>query len=213
MNKHGVEVYFNDPLYKHAQGKIERFNSTIRRLITLYMDYKKTSRWVDVIQQLVEDNYNNREHSSIKMAPNDVTIDIENEMIHQDLLKMQQVDSKLDIAVGDRVRIKINKGLFDKQGNTYSNAIYTIVDMASTRAALKDIDGIELTRKYPLTDLLVVNEASNEVGVNIPKKQDAKQATIRRKLAKEGFTKKEVSKALDAVDIGKRRRESPFRYH
>ena len=215
MNKHGVEVYFNDPLNKHAQGKIERLNSTIRRLITLYMDYKKSSRWVDVIQELVEDNYNNREHSAIKMAPNDVTIELENELIHKDLLKMRQADSKLDIAVGDRVRVKINKSLFDKQGNTYSNAIYTIVDLARTRARLMDIDGLELVRKYPLTDLLVVNEAEQKVEVNVPKKQDAKQARIRRKLAKEGFTKKEVHKAMDAnaVDIGKRRRESPFRYH
>ena len=37
---------------------VERFNRTIRELITKYMDAYKTNKYIDVIERLVN-NYNN----------------------------------------------------------------------------------------------------------------------------------------------------------
>lgn len=53
-----------------SQGKIERFNGTLRRLITMYQSAYKTTKWYDVVPDLLY-NYNHRYHRSIKCAPID----------------------------------------------------------------------------------------------------------------------------------------------
>ncbi len=52
---------------------IERWKS-IKKRIVKYMDDKRTSRYVDIIQDVVK-GYNETYHSAIKMAPNDVNRD------------------------------------------------------------------------------------------------------------------------------------------
>lgn len=47
---------------------VERYNRTIRDIITDYMINYKTNKYVDVLDDLVY-NYNTRYHSSIKMSP------------------------------------------------------------------------------------------------------------------------------------------------
>ena len=51
---------------------VERFNRTILSKLSRYFTYKSTTRYLDVIQDLLR-SYNDTEHSSIKMAPSRVT--------------------------------------------------------------------------------------------------------------------------------------------
>jgi hypothetical protein len=47
---------------------VERFNRTMKNKMWRYMTYKKTKRYIDVLDDLVH-SYNNTYHRSIKMAP------------------------------------------------------------------------------------------------------------------------------------------------
>lgn len=47
---------------------IERFNRTLRDKITKYMILHKTKKFINEVPQLVK-TYNNTEHSTIKMTP------------------------------------------------------------------------------------------------------------------------------------------------
>ena len=47
---------------------IERFNRTIKEKMCKYFSASNTSKYVDVLELLV-DQYNNINHSSIKMTP------------------------------------------------------------------------------------------------------------------------------------------------
>ena len=47
---------------------VERFNRTFGEMIQKHLTVSNTSRYIDVLQKLIEE-YNTRYHSSIKMAP------------------------------------------------------------------------------------------------------------------------------------------------
>jgi len=62
-------------------------------------------RWVDYLPRLVE-NYNNTVHSSIKMAPNEVTIENEDLVFKRLLKKARKKKSKTPkFSLGDLVRL------------------------------------------------------------------------------------------------------------
>ena len=60
-NKKCKELFKDIDYYQvdtnNAQGKIERFNQTLRRLITIYQSAYKTTKWYDVVPDLLY-NYN-----------------------------------------------------------------------------------------------------------------------------------------------------------
>ena len=95
-----IDYYQVDVEDHFAQGKIERFNQTLRRLITLYQTAYKTRAWVDVLDDLVY-NYNHRYHRAIGCAP------IEANEVSQYLLELEKYPEAERIfatfKVGDRV--------------------------------------------------------------------------------------------------------------
>jgi len=52
---------------------VERFNRTLKERIWRYFTYTRNKRYIDVLQNIV-DAYNRSYHSTIKMAPYDVTL-------------------------------------------------------------------------------------------------------------------------------------------
>ena len=85
----------------------ERFNRTLNGLMNRYFTAEKTNRWVDVLDDLLE-NYNNAEHSTIKKAPVEVTKETELEIWK----RMYGRGKKLD--KGQYVRISRKRLTFDK---------------------------------------------------------------------------------------------------
>ena len=102
-----VEQRFCNVGDKRCMSVVERFNKTIRTLITKYMVANNTTRWVDNLQNFI-DNYNNTYHSSIHMKPKDVDEKKEEVIImdkNRELLEIQDNEVKVD----DFVRIKLKK--------------------------------------------------------------------------------------------------------
>ncbi len=106
-------------------GAVERVNRTIKSIMWRYFTDKKTKRWVDVLPKIVK-NYNSTFHQSIKMSPNSVTWD-NRKTVYKSLYPDIKVIINCKLKVGDRVRIALNKDIFEKgYTQSWSKEIYTI---------------------------------------------------------------------------------------
>jgi len=75
LQRRGIKFYTSENEDIKA-AVAERFNRTLKEKMYRYFTAKHTRRYVDVLQDLVH-AYNNTYHSSIGMAPADVTLDNE----------------------------------------------------------------------------------------------------------------------------------------
>ena len=80
LKKQNIEQDFCQQGNKKCLGKGERFNRTLRLMISKYMTANNTTKWIDVLPKFVK-NYNNSEHSVIKKKPKNVTIKDEKRII------------------------------------------------------------------------------------------------------------------------------------
>ena len=115
----------------HIKSKLkassaERVNKTIKQALWKIFHETKKTRWIDILDDVV-DNYNSTYHNTIKMAPNDVTWENRATVFQNSFPKIKQrITCKL--KKGDRVRVKLNKDLFEKGfTQNWSDDIYTVV--------------------------------------------------------------------------------------
>jgi hypothetical protein len=105
---------------------VERFNRTIRDLITKYMDAYKTHKYVDVIAKLMK-NYNNQVYSGIDITPEEAKEknfnDIEKKADKNEVIKNINENFK----IGDDVNMYRGKKIFEKGNKAYYKSKYTIV--------------------------------------------------------------------------------------
>lgn len=108
-----------------------------------YFYNKGTYRWIDIVQQLV-DNYNHSEHRSIKARPVDVTKD--NEQLIRSRLYPEEEEEEEDggkrnaigdkLSVNDYVRISKYKHTFEKSYvPNWTEEIFQIVKVVEHKAA------------------------------------------------------------------------------
>jgi len=104
---------------------VERWNRTILERLFRYLTYKNTTRYIDVVKDIVE-SYNRSFHSCIKMAPVDVTIENESE-VRKRLYPPKPKTTKFKFSVSDTVRISGARRIFDKgyRGN-WSHEIFKV---------------------------------------------------------------------------------------
>jgi transposase InsO family protein len=91
---------------------VERFNRTIKTRIYRFLTFKNTKRWVDVLEDLVY-SYNRTRHSSIGVAPIEVTASNENDIANK-LYPPRASPPKWLYKPGDLVRISVYKQIFEK---------------------------------------------------------------------------------------------------
>ena len=91
---------------------IERFNRTLKSRLEMFFTETGKHTWIDSIQ-LFTVNYNDSYHSSIGMAPSNVTLLNQNE-VYAKLYPEENRKDPCYFQVNDRVRIAIQKTLFDK---------------------------------------------------------------------------------------------------
>ena len=117
-----------------GQSVVERFNQTLRRLITLYTDATDLD-WKKVLSALVE-NYNHRKQLGIGMKPADADdlTGFAKKGLQYDAAKAQ-FDK---IKVGDTVRKLLNRDTFDKGRQRWSKQEYEIVGVDHNRFLLND---------------------------------------------------------------------------
>ena len=137
---------------KHKACVAERFIKTLKGRLEKYFWEKKTHRWADVLDNLVE-NYNNTYHRSIKMAPNMVT-ESNRKQVFKNLYPKLKDKRPARLNKGDQVRILRTKNLFEKgYTRSWSTEIYkiekTFVEDGVDYYQIADADGNLLPRyKY-----------------------------------------------------------------
>jgi transposase InsO family protein len=113
LNKYNVELWTTNSEVKAAM--VERFNRTMKTRMYKYFTANNTRRYVDVLPQLVV-GYNNTIHSSIGMAPSNVTRKDEIYIRQKLYGKKTSKDThkKYKYRIGDYVRISKARRLFKK---------------------------------------------------------------------------------------------------
>ena len=138
----------------------ERAIRTIKTRLWRWFQHSKTKRWIDVLDSFIE-NYNATPHSSIGVAPNDVTKKNRDE-IYKRLFPLRGIRIECKHKVGDLVRIKIDKGEYYK-GYTpnWSEEVYVIIKEIQSNGVcwykLSDQSGKLLTGIYYSNQLNLVS--------------------------------------------------------
>ncbi len=144
---------------RHKACVAERMIRTLKSRLEKYFWENKTRRYIDVLQQIV-DNYNNTPHRSIGMAPKDVNLS-NRDQVFKRLYKHDRKSLSPRLAVGDRVRIVKEKALFEKgYKRNWSLELYTIVSAKSRGGVdyykVKDDNGNTLPRQRYYYELNLV---------------------------------------------------------
>lgn len=152
----------------------ERFIRTIKERIWRYFTHKRTRRYIDVLQNIVE-SYNNTRHSATKMIPSTVTL--ENAAIARANLE-NKYSCKSQRApkynVGDMVRISRAKNVFEKGYESgWTLELFKIVRVSSARYPvvyyLQDLSGEDIEGFFYEQELSRVRKDLEEATFEVEK--------------------------------------------
>lgn len=193
---------FVKPSDTRGKGVVERFNLTLRRMMLVYTTYKESKNWIDILDSLV-DLYNNKEHSTIQMTPNEATEEKNKEAIREILTqRTEQAERKVgDIPLGTKVRILNNKTLVDKKTTqNWSPETYVV---ESREGNNYEVDGKRTTYKK---DELQISTAKpvRRIQVDSRNAQNkaqryTEQAKLNRKLNQAGVDTENIVRQKRAV--------------
>lgn len=147
MQKHKINRYSTYSSMKAAI--VERFNRTLKKKIYQQFSLNGNYKWVDIIQQLV-DEYNETRHRTIKMAPRDVNSENEQYLLntvynHRRIIPFHNFTK---FKVGDHVRLSKYKHVFEKGYlPSWTTEIFTVKKIQHTNPEtylLVDWEGQEI---------------------------------------------------------------------
>jgi hypothetical protein len=154
LSKYGVRKFFAGASTKCTT--VEKMIRNLRTRIARFTDHQNSERYVDNLQDIVK-SYNATYHSSIKMAPDNVSSENAH-IVFENLYKKKMVfdidkyTKPFKFPVGSEVRISMNKGIFGREyKERYSKEIFSV-----TRTYR--VNGIEL---YVVADCENQNLASS----------------------------------------------------
>ena len=139
---------------------VERWNRTIKEIIFKYLHHYNTKRFIDVLQDIV-DNYNNTVHSRTKFKPIDVNKNNEF-IVYNNLYNVSTIQQKVKFKIGDIVRIKRIKTTFEKGYlPNWTKEIFTIKKILNTtpyvRYIIQDIKKEEIIGSFYEKELLLID--------------------------------------------------------
>ncbi|KAL4442006.1 hypothetical protein ABPG74_003757 [Tetrahymena malaccensis] len=187
---------------------IERFNRTLRDRISKFQSFHKQKNYVDELQNLVN-QYNNTEHSSIKMTPKQAKDQsFSNNEARQQKLDVNQIIDQT-FKIGDFVRVLRNKKLFEKGQKNYTKNVYKIIGKEDNNFILKKFkDGKLLDKELKKTAQYLMKVNVFELIENMKKKKEInkkevkQQTNFEKKLKREGINLRniiEYEKYLDEI--------------
>ena len=91
---------------------VERFNRTLKSRLEMMFTETGKHVWIDSLDYFVA-NYNDTKHRSIGMAPSSVNLDNQDE-VFKTLYPQNKQPVHCHFQINDRVRIAIQKNLFEK---------------------------------------------------------------------------------------------------
>lgn len=183
INHEGIQWVTITPGDKLPLQMIERFNYTLRYLISLYQDRSKTLRYIDDLQGIVS-LYNHTKNSVLRASPKTIYF---GEKQYNDTRK----DLPPRIKVGDFVRVRLDVDLFDKKSWTqkWSDEVFQVVGNASPfRFTIQEV-GKEVpeTESYKPEQLKKINYSDVH-------EEERKDTLARKKMVEEKEKIKEQKK-------------------
>lgn len=152
--QHDITVFFvlRD---SYKLGIINRFHRTLKEKLSRYMTVKATTRWIDVIDKIVE-NYNNTPHRGLHgLTPNEMDIVEEAILVVEKRnrlgkKKFNRADDRYE--VGDKVRLRREFAKFEKRSmkSRFSSEVYTVTKVGKNSLSIRDADGNEKHNVKPL---------------------------------------------------------------
>ena len=125
----------------------ERFIRTLRGKIESNYILTQSTVWYDILPQLIHE-YNTSRHRTIGMSPTDACKPENFLRVYNAQFKNQPTDTFYRYCVGDRVRISVQKKLFEKGATpNWTEEIFEITHILSTRPVtyrLKDLAGEQI---------------------------------------------------------------------
>ena len=107
----------------YVTGKIERVHRSLKDLFNRYFTAFDTVVWYNMLDKFVK-NYNTRVHRIIKMEPDNVGFEEEKLIIYKDFIRFIKKRDSLEFKIGDLVRIRNIKRVFEKGEILYSTKVY-----------------------------------------------------------------------------------------
>ena len=180
MNEHNITSQYCEKDDKKCLGVAERFNRTIKLMIEKYLTSKNTNRWIDKLQDFVQ-NYNSSFHSSISKIPEQLEMYDEAELIRKSIDHNNRVTNSV-IKRGDFVRLLNKRGAFEKEGQRFTLKVYIIeeVGLNSVRVEGKH-------QKFNLFEVLKVSSLSQDIDNSLRQKQLDIYRTDKRIREREGI--------------------------
>ena len=122
-----------------SQGKVERFNGTIKRAIGAFLERTGEVFTRDVLADFVA-SYNNTRHSSTGTVPAEA-------ILKNTIRPKVRVTPEPEFKVGDYVRILVDKELFEKAA-TWSEDVYEVKKVYNNRSTERPYYRIENDEEY-----------------------------------------------------------------
>jgi len=125
----------------NSLGVVDAFSKTFKTMIAKFMSANKTTKYYDAVDDLI-DTYNNTPHTSINNIEPINAFGGENYLLvkninREKILHNINVSKKIyaKIKIGDKVRIKLKKTLFDKGYETkYSNDVFEVINISNNNS-------------------------------------------------------------------------------
>jgi len=177
--KHNLSVYFSIPNDIQKNSIVERFNRTFAgylKKLRAVKKYKWTKHFRDIL-----DNYNNSYHRTIRETP--FNIFFKGKKNKQDIIVVLN-----KFKIGDNVRIKIKKTIFDKGDlRLFSNQIYKIKNMGDRKILLDDGKYYSSRTLKKVNDIINYEPNEEEKNDEIEFNKQVKKRKINKVLKKEGL--------------------------
>jgi len=190
--RYDITQNFNEVGDHKALAFIDRFSRTIRDLIGRYTILNDTTDWISGIGELFK-IYNNNVHSATGYSPqqiveNNIQLDFQKEQTRAIRASARDYN-RVDYKIGDRVRLRLAKRIFDKATERWTSTVHRVVDIRGGLIYVNDrVNG------YKKADLLFVSPEGSEDKMNEEKEMESRtpiiqenrrQNTIARRLNKE----------------------------
>ena len=216
MTKKGVKtLWYSEVGDIRKQSVVERFNRTLAEGLQKKREGTKNKDWPSYLDEVV-DVYNRTEHGTIKATPDDVWDE-------KDTNKQTVVRVQHEFKVGDKVRVKVERKIFDKGDmNQFTRQIYRIKEKKGQKYVIENPEnGNELARRYSGDELRLANEVqepevedNKKKGEELDKAVDERKTEKKVKIQQNKLKNDSTSKFDEALqDLGgKRVRKAPKRF-
>lgn len=139
LSKHGIKQVLSNPAAPQSNGQIERFNSTLKRMIKMDRTQTDSPNWPKILPTLIR-NFNNVPSATTGEIPNDVKVTSKTDKV---LEQHKQIKTKIAKTVrpknesathpqkakfsqGDQVRLKMKTPANYKKDELWSRDLYQI---------------------------------------------------------------------------------------